>query len=60
MYVRFEATSSPILVTLLTEALRSSKTSSLKRVARRNVPEDDIFTKIYSRNCGETSRDVEV
>jgi hypothetical protein len=35
--------SSPILVTLMMKALRSSEMSILKRVTRRNIPEDDIL-----------------
>jgi hypothetical protein len=34
--------SSPILITLMTEAIRYSKTSVITRVTRRNIPEDDI------------------
>jgi hypothetical protein len=34
--------SSPILVTLMMEALSSSETSVLKRAPQRNIPEDGI------------------
>jgi hypothetical protein len=35
--------SSPILVTLMLQALSSSETSILSRVTRRNIPEDGIL-----------------
>jgi hypothetical protein len=41
--------SSPILVTLIKEALSSSETSGLIRAAWRNIPEDDIL----HRDCRE-------
>jgi hypothetical protein len=35
--------SSPVLVTLMTEAICSSETSALTRASRRHIPEDDTL-----------------
>jgi hypothetical protein len=43
-------TSSPILVTLMIEAIRSAETSVLTRITRRDIPEDDILHSHHRGN----------
>jgi hypothetical protein len=46
--------SSPILATLMMEAIRSHETSVLTRAARRNIPEDGIVRSHCRENLGST------
>jgi hypothetical protein len=50
--------SSPILVTLMMEAISSSETSFLTRVTRRNIPEDVILPLKHLSDIQESQYSV--
>jgi hypothetical protein len=52
--------SSPILVTLMLEALRSSKTLVLTRATRYNNPEDGILHSLCCENLKSYSDDTTI
>jgi hypothetical protein len=49
--------SSPILVTLMVEAVRSSETSVLTRTAQYNIPEDGTLLCYYNLYFGFSEGD---